>query len=83
MTGGYVVRDPEVPSLAGRYLYGDYCAGALHAVKREDGKIVENRSLGLVVPRLTTFGEDGAATCTSRRSAAACGVCAPIPSRAS
>jgi hypothetical protein len=54
------VRDPEVPSLAGRYLYGDYCAGALHAVKREDGRIVENRSLGLVVPRLTTFGEDGA-----------------------
>ncbi len=24
ITGGYVVRDPSLPSLAGRYLYGDY-----------------------------------------------------------
>ena len=28
ITGGYVVRDPEVPSLLGRYIYVDYCNGA-------------------------------------------------------
>ena len=26
--GGYVVRDPGLPTLAGRYLYGDYCKPA-------------------------------------------------------
>ena len=26
ITGGYVVRDPGLPSLLGRYLYGDFCA---------------------------------------------------------
>lgn len=25
ITGGYVVRDPSVPSLNGRYVYGDFC----------------------------------------------------------
>ena len=31
MTGGYVVRDPELKSLYGRYLYGDYCVGELRS----------------------------------------------------
>ena len=58
VTGGYVVRDPEIRSLSGRYLYGDYCTGALHALRRgAQGGVLEDRSLGLIVPRLTTFGE--------------------------
>ena len=32
ITGGYVVRDPGLPTLAGRYLYGDFCASALRSV---------------------------------------------------
>ena len=31
VTGGVVVRDPELPALAGRYVYGDYCAAACAA----------------------------------------------------
>ena len=64
VTGGYVLRDPSVQSLAGRYLYGDYCTGALHsALLREGGSTLQNesprnRSLDLIVPRLTGFGED-------------------------
>ena len=27
--GGYVVRDPALPELYGRYVYGDYCKGEL------------------------------------------------------
>ena len=30
--GGYVVRDPGLPTLLGRYIYGDYCASALRSV---------------------------------------------------
>lgn len=53
-----MVRDPEIRSLSGRYLYGDYCTGALHALRRgAQGGVLEDRSLGLIVPRLTTFGE--------------------------
>jgi glucose/arabinose dehydrogenase len=64
VTGGFVLRDPSVPDLAGRYIYGDYCTGALHAAILRVGQATveeespRNRSLDLVVPRLTGFGED-------------------------
>lgn len=60
ITGGYVSRDPNLPSLSGRYLHGDYCTGALHALRRTSTGSVTNTTLGLVVPRLTTFGQDSA-----------------------
>ena len=31
ITGGYVVRDPSVPALEGRYLYSDYCNSILRS----------------------------------------------------
>ena len=61
VTGGYVSRDPAVPAVSGRYLYGDYCTGALHAATLREGQDTpesQNRTLGLIVPRLTGFGED-------------------------
>jgi glucose/arabinose dehydrogenase len=58
VTGGYVVRDPDVPRLAGRYVYGDYCTGALHAATLREGGATTNYSVNLIVPRLTGFGED-------------------------
>ncbi|HEV2787029.1 MAG TPA: PQQ-dependent sugar dehydrogenase, partial [Solirubrobacteraceae bacterium] len=33
LTGGYVVRDPRLPALEGRYVYGDFCKGELRSVK--------------------------------------------------
>ena len=32
ITGGYVVRDPGLPTLLGRYLYGDFCNATLRSV---------------------------------------------------
>ena len=58
VTGGYVIRDRRLPALAGRYVYGDFCAGDLLTAKlRQDGAR-ERRSLGLHVDALSSFGED-------------------------
>ena len=56
ITGGYVVRDPGLPTLAGRYLYGDFCADALRSVDLANPG--GDASTGLAVPDLSSFGED-------------------------
>jgi glucose/arabinose dehydrogenase len=58
ITGGYVVRDPALPSLAGRYVYGDYCQGVLRVARLKLPRAERDRSLGLHVSNLTSFGED-------------------------
>jgi glucose/arabinose dehydrogenase len=58
VTGGYVVRDPRLPSLAGRYVYGDFCVGRLLSAKLAVGGATAKRALGLRVPQLSSFGED-------------------------
>jgi glucose/arabinose dehydrogenase len=60
VTGGYVVRDPSLPSLFGRYLYGDFCAGELRSFVPARGGARGDRELGLTVPQLSSFGEDAA-----------------------
>ena len=57
--GGVVARDPRLPALAGRYLYGDFCGGKLETAAVENGKVIASDDLGLVVPELTSFGTDG------------------------
>jgi len=49
VTGGYVYRGSRVPSLSGRYVYGDYCTGRIWA---------DHDVLAPVAPQLSTFGED-------------------------
>ena len=58
VTGGVVVRDPALPSLAGRYVYGDYCRGQLRSFRISNGKATADRALGLDVSSLSSFGED-------------------------
>ncbi len=61
VTGGYVSRDPGLPTLAGRYLYGDFCAGELRSFTAEPGdEAVDDRPLGISVEALSSFGEDSA-----------------------
>jgi glucose/arabinose dehydrogenase len=55
ITGGYVVRDPAVPSYSGKYIYGDLCRPQLRLVDLPEG---EPRDSGLEVPQLSSFGED-------------------------
>ncbi len=58
VTGGYVVRDPDLTSLLGRYVYGDFCQGELRSLIATPGGARGDRSLGLSVPNLSSFGED-------------------------
>jgi glucose/arabinose dehydrogenase len=56
ITGGFVVRDPGLPTLAGRYLYGDLGRATLRSAL-PDGS--GGRDEPLSVPSLVSFGEDG------------------------
>jgi glucose/arabinose dehydrogenase len=58
VTGGYVVRDRSLPGLFGRYVYGDFCAGDLRSFKPATPQARDDRSLGLNVPSLSSFGQD-------------------------
>ena len=58
VTGGYVVRDRSLPALFGRYVYGDFCVGELRSFKPATPQAQDDRSLGLKVPSLSSFGQD-------------------------
>jgi hypothetical protein len=55
IVGGYVVRDPGLPTLLGRYVFGDNCASGLRSADLADGT---HSALGLSVNGLSSFGED-------------------------
>jgi len=59
--GGVVERDPRLAPLAGRYLYGDFCAGTITAIAVQSGKVTTSGNLGVTVPELTSFGVDALA----------------------
>ena len=58
VSGGYVIRDRRLPALAGRYVYGDFCAGNLFTAKLRQSGAGGNRRVGLHVDALSSFGED-------------------------
>ena len=61
VTGGYVVRGSSAPSLAGRYVYADWCTGRSWSVDAADPGTPQEitRRLGRI-PGVTSFGEDRA-----------------------
>ncbi|HVF79595.1 MAG TPA: PQQ-dependent sugar dehydrogenase [Solirubrobacteraceae bacterium] len=60
VTGGYVVRDKDVPALHGRYVYGDFCKGQLRSAKLSSGSASGDAAIPGVsnVDQLSSFGED-------------------------
>lgn len=53
ITGGYVYRGEQVPSLHGAYIFGDYCSGEIMGLV--DKRVTVLLSSGLQV---SSFGED-------------------------
>jgi len=60
VTGGYVYRGARAPGLRGAYVYGDYCAGWIRAVRLRGGAVADRRDFGLNLPGLSSFGVDQA-----------------------
>ncbi len=63
ITGGYVVRDPSLTDLYGRYVYADYCAGEIRSLVLPglgESAAGDDRSAGITTPtpNPTSFGED-------------------------
>jgi hypothetical protein len=63
IVGGRVVRDPSVPDLDGRYLYGDLCTGIVRSLVLDapDPAATDRAEPALSVPPpaiLSSFGED-------------------------
>jgi hypothetical protein len=59
ITGGFVVRDPGLSELAGRYLYGDFCTGELRSFRPNlsTGVAQGDAPVGVIAPKLSSFGE--------------------------
>jgi glucose/arabinose dehydrogenase len=57
--GGYVIRDRGLGRrLYGRYVYGDYCRSGLRVARLGARRASGDRSLGVRVGQLVSFGED-------------------------
>ncbi len=56
--GGYVVADPRLRGLRGRYVYADLCEGQLRSLDPHLKRASDDRKLGLHVSSPSSFGED-------------------------
>ena len=59
ITGGFVVRDPVLSSLRGRYVFGDFCRGRLESARLVRGRARSARAHSVSVEQLSSFGVDG------------------------
>jgi hypothetical protein len=61
ITGGFVLRGPTAASLAGRYIFGDFCSGRIWSLKPLlPGGPWESSLLADTAYTISTFGEDEA-----------------------
>ena len=59
VTGGVVYRGARLPSLAGRYVYGDFCTGILWSLEPKPGRGAGDvRRERARLPQLTHIGAD-------------------------
>lgn len=54
--GGYVVRDPRIPEMNGRYIYGDACSGEIRSLIPSPDRADDDRTMGLRLSPARMFG---------------------------
>ena len=59
ITGGSIYRGTRIPALSGRYVYGDFCSGALWTLRPAPaGRAQDVRRERAALPQLTHIGTD-------------------------
>jgi hypothetical protein len=58
ITGGSVVRDRHLRTLAGRYVFADLCSGRIWSAALTGSALTDARPLGVTAPYPVSFGED-------------------------
>jgi glucose/arabinose dehydrogenase len=58
VTGGFVYRGRAIPTLRGRYIFGDFCSGAIWTLRVTGGRATGVRRERIRVGSLSSFGED-------------------------
>ncbi len=56
--GGYVYRGSDVPGLAARYVFGDFCSGKIWTIPRTASKPASKTLLVSTGRNITAFGQD-------------------------
>ncbi|MBA3562637.1 MAG: PQQ-dependent sugar dehydrogenase [Gammaproteobacteria bacterium] len=59
ITGGYVYRGPDIPALAGSFIYGDFGSGTIWGLV-DDGNGLAPRELAKTNLGISAFGQDAA-----------------------
>lgn len=60
ITGGVVYRGEAIPELTGAYLFTDYCAGQIRALRADGGQTVDDRTFDAEASEPVAFGVDSA-----------------------
>ncbi|NIJ53457.1 PQQ-dependent sugar dehydrogenase [Dyadobacter arcticus] len=58
ITGGYVYRGTAIPSLSGKYIYGDYVSGRIWALEMDGDKKKSNAVILENQGSISSFGQD-------------------------
>jgi glucose/arabinose dehydrogenase len=58
ITGGFVYRGKKMPSLRGKYIFGDYVSGRVFGLEAKNGKVVKNEMLVDRAASISSFGVD-------------------------
>ena len=57
ITGGYVYRGTAIPSLVGRYVFGDFGSGLLFALVPDAGGVLQLKQLASTGASISSFGQ--------------------------
>lgn len=60
VTGGFVYRGEAIAQLRGAYLYSDFCAGWIRALRYRGDEAADRADLGVQATEVASFGQDAA-----------------------